>query len=140
MRGGGVLVLYERGASGRATLAEGARAAARRSAPLTVLALAPQDTDPAACGVYTEPFNEGVRSAALDELAEARESLAGTPVGSVRYALLLEGRDERLESFVARGRYAEVLLPRRGPLGLRARRRARRLTGAGVGAVRLIAR
>jgi hypothetical protein len=51
---GGVLVIYQRGRRGTAALAEGARLARHEGEELTVLTLAPQDADPAVCGVYTE--------------------------------------------------------------------------------------
>ncbi len=133
----GVLVLYERGARGRATLAAGARLAGQENSDLTVLALAPQDTDPAVCGVYTEAFNEGVRSEAVSDLDEAR-SLLGGAGGEARYVILLGGHEPTLARFVAGEHFAHVLLPRPGRLQLRARRRARRLAAAEIGEIQLV--
>lgn len=134
----GIVVLFRRGPDGAAALAEGARLARSAKQPLTVLALAPQDTDPALCGVYTEAFNEGVRAEATGELAEARR-LLGEDGRDASYVLLLVGRDPALESWVARERPALVLLARGRPLAVAARRRAGRLRRAGV-EVRLIGR
>jgi len=138
MSEGGVLVVYQRGRGGTAALAEGARSAQDRVVALTVLALAPQDTDPAVCGVYTEAFNEGVRAEALGELTEARRLLGPAGAGA-RYVLLLDGRDPPLESWAAAERFGLLLLARRGPFGLRSRRRAARLRERTGAEVRLLA-
>ena len=129
MSGAGVLVVHGRGRAGAAALAEGARLARAGQLELTVLAFAPQDTDPAVCGVYTEAFNEGVRAQALDELAEARR-LLGEDGTSARY-VLLDGRDGALESWAGAEGFAIILLARSGALGLRGRRRAGRLRRVG---------
>ena len=133
----GVLVIYQRGRRGRAALAEGARLARNDGEELTVLALAPQDTDPAVCGVYTEAFNEGVRSVAQSELGEARR-LLGEETPDATYAVLLAGRERALGSWVAAQRFRLVLLTGSGLVGLRRRRGARRLERAGGAEVRLL--
>ncbi len=138
MRTGGIAVVYRPGRAGTAALAESARLARAEGRELSVLALAPQDTDPALCVVYTEAFNEGVRADALNELAEARH-LLGDDGRDARYVLLLAGRDPTLESWLAAERPAVVLLAGGGLRGIGARRRARRLRRAGT-EVRLIGR
>jgi len=135
---GGIVVVFTQGPAGKVALGEAALLARRAGQPLTVLALAPQDTDPALCGVYTSAFNEGVRAEALRELAEARDLLGEDGCGA-DYVLLLAGRDPGLDSWVARERPALVVLARGGPLALAARRQAGRLRRAGV-EVRLIDR
>ncbi len=134
---GGVLVIHQRGRRGRAALAEGARLARDDGEQLTVLALAPQDSDPAVCGVYTEAFNDGVRSVAHGELAEARRLLGDETPGAA-YAVLLAGHERALSSWVAERGFRLVLLSGAGLVGLRRRRRARRLERASGTEVRLL--
>jgi hypothetical protein len=120
-----VLVLYEPGRCGAAALAEGAAVAASSAATLTVVTLAPQDTNPG-CTVYADAYNAGVRDQASAELAEAGRLLSALGT-QARYERLVEGRDPPLEEWVARGGFDLVLLPaHRRPFVYR-RRAARRL-------------
>lgn len=133
-----VLVVYERGRGGEAALAEGAGLVASSAAVLTVVTLAPQDTNPG-CTVYSDAYNAGVREQAGAELGEARR-LLGAVGGQARYQRLVEGRDPPLEKWVAASAFDLVLLPaRRLPYGPR-HGTARRLRRSGDCEVRVAAR
>jgi hypothetical protein len=126
-----VLVLYEHGPNGAATLA--AAAGLVRGSPaasLTVVTLAPTDAQPGSCVVYTEPYNAAIRAQASLELNEAH-SMIGALCQVVAYESL-SGRRDPLARRVAGGRWDLVLVPARGlryrlPLGTgrRLRRAAR---------------
>ena len=130
-----VLALCECGRSGPAVLAEAATLITESACELTVVAVAPQDTDPPCCAVYVDAFNRGVRDDAVAALHEAKQ-LLGPQGERARFELLVEGRDPPLEALVATGSIDLVLLPARRGLSHVPRhpleRRLRRSTDAEV--------
>ncbi len=130
-----MLVLYERSRSGPAALAQAVTLFTEFAFELTVVALAPQDTDPPCCSVYAEAYNRGVQADAAAELREAKR-LLGRHGEQVQFELLVEGRDPPLEAWVAAGGIDLVLLPAHRGLPRSARhpleRRLRRSTDAEV--------
>jgi nucleotide-binding universal stress UspA family protein len=130
-----VLVVYEPRGSGDRALAHAAELANTRGARLTVVTLAPQDTDPARCVVGTPAYNSGVREDAARELEQARDRL-GELAGGAQFRVLIDRRDPPLPSWAAAESFDLILLGgRRGFLGRRSQRRARalrRATGAEV--------
>jgi hypothetical protein len=134
-----VLVLYERGPNGAATLTVAAGLVrGSPAASLTVVTLAPTDTQPGSCVVYTEPFNAAIRGQASLELSEAQSMIGALGQVVVAYESL-SGRRDPLARRVAGGRWNLVLVPARGlryrlPFG--AGRRLRRAARCEVGVVR----
>jgi len=115
-----VLVVYEPGRAGERALARAAELAGEGEAQLTVVVLAPQDTDPARCVVGTPAYNREVRADAARELAGARELLAGRATPA-HMKVLVQGSDPPLPVWAAAQGFDVILLARRGGL-LRARR------------------
>jgi hypothetical protein len=110
-----IVALYECGRSGPAALAQAAALFTDSAFELTVVALAPQDTDPSCCSAYVEAYNRGVRADAAAELREAKR-LLGRHRDRARFELLVEGTDPPLEAWVAAGGVDLVLLPARRAL------------------------
>jgi hypothetical protein len=109
-----IVVLYECGRTGPAALAQAATLLTESAFELTVVALAPQDTDPSCCSTYAEAYNRGVQADAAAELGEAKR-LLGRDGERARFDLLVEGRDPAIETWVAANGISLVLLPgRRG--------------------------
>lgn len=128
-----ILVLQERGRSGVAVIAQAVRLAKRFPTELTVVALAPQDTNPSCCSVYAQAYNDGVRAEAAHDLAQARRVLDSHRV-EARCELLVDGRGPSFEVYAASGDFDLVLLPARGPTGRHhpSARRVRRASDAEV--------
>jgi len=109
-----VLVLYERGRNGEAALAAAAEfVTGSAAARITVVTLAPQDADPGACVVYTEPFNAAVREQASLELSEARSMLAALEQAAA-YESLGAQRDAVARRLALGSGWHLVLVPARG--------------------------
>ncbi|HTU29510.1 MAG TPA: universal stress protein [Solirubrobacteraceae bacterium] len=118
---GGVMVVYERGAAGRAALLHAHRLAGAH-APLTVVAVASRERTDMGCGSCRQGAafrNELACEGAEMALHEARTVLSAASPGAVRYALA-RGTFRRAVLQAARDHRAGVIvLPARGAGRLR---------------------
>jgi hypothetical protein len=138
-----VLVLYEPGRNGAATLAVAAEFVTRfPDTHLAVVALGPQDTERRGCVVYSDALNAAVREQASRELIAARQML-GALAQRATFESLSGQRDAVARRLAAGSAWGLVLLPARGlhyrlPFG--AGGRLRRAAGCEVRIVRAAAR
>jgi hypothetical protein len=131
-----VLLVFERGRTGRAALLVAA-GLAEAGGELFVVTLAPQARPLRCCGGGgAGPYNCAVRAEADTELNEARD-LLGSASRRARFAVLIGQPDPPLAAWAAEHAVQIVLLPSRR-LALGARRLARRLRRATGAQVRLI--
>lgn len=138
-RGGGrwnrIAVLLEPGRSGIAAVERAVAIAREHDAHLALVALAPQAACLRCSGPSAKAYNDAVCEVVAGELAAATVQFGrnGSPASS---ALLVDGRDPSLASWVRARGVDLVLLPARRPTwGWRrhpAARRLRRHTGAQV--------
>ena len=103
-----VLALFEPRSSGELVLGAVAEFIGA-GAEVTLVHVAPQDTNPPNCTVYAAPLNDALRERASEELDEAARR-AGVPESGTR--LLVEGRDPSVEQ-LARDGFDLILLPAR---------------------------
>jgi nucleotide-binding universal stress UspA family protein len=111
-----VLVLCEHGHAGAAAIDLARELAELEDAAVTVVAVAPRAPSGARCGNSAIEYNEAVAESVVQDLARARERLAGA-AARARFVLLRDGTDQTLEQFARSGGFDLVLLPvRRRPL------------------------
>jgi nucleotide-binding universal stress UspA family protein len=115
---GGVMVVHERGAAGRAALLHAHSLAARKNAPLTVVAVASKERTDIGCGSCRQGAafrNELACEGAAVVLGEARSALSSAaPSVTVGYELA-RGTFRRAVVRAARDRHAAVIVvPARG--------------------------
>jgi hypothetical protein len=130
-----MVVLYEAGRPGSASLALAGRLVGGDGSGLTVVGIAPHDAR-MRCGAGSAiDFNAMVREAAADELRRARE-LLGRAGNRASFKLLVAGTDPPLAAWIDAGGFDVVVLPARRRLLRRAKHPAadqlRRSTSAEV--------
>ena len=120
MRSERMLVLFEPGRGGEATIDLARELAETRRVTVTVVGVAPQAASGSRCGNSALEFNAVVTEAVTKDLDGARERLG--LIGAA-YEVLVEGSAPSLEELAVAGEFDIVLLPaRRGlirPGGIR---------------------
>ena len=108
-----VLVVFEEGSAGRATLQAALELAAGSGAQLSVVTLSWQAEHMHCCRCVgpTNAFNHAVREKAADELREAR-ALVAMGGASASFATLPGTPDPALGAFIAEHDFELVLVPR----------------------------
>jgi nucleotide-binding universal stress UspA family protein len=107
-----VLVLYERGASGRRTLDQARELIQAHDGELTVVTVAPRDTRVRGTGVSARDYNDAVRDSAQRELDDARR-LLGALAEWTRFEVVVEDGDTSLVAWAGNGAFDIILLPAR---------------------------
>jgi len=134
-RGTPMLVVFEEGSAGRATLQTALELAAVDDAQLSVLTLSWEVEHLHCCRCVgpTNAFNHAVREKAADELREAR-ALVAMAGARATFATVRGTPDPALGAFIAEHEFELVLVPRqrRGRRGGRLARELRRMTAAEV--------
>lgn len=130
-----IAVLLESGRSGMAALDRAVALSGEHEAELLVIAVAPQAQRPPCGGLSPQGYNDAVCDAVMSDLwaAERRVGQSSPPTS---FVLLIDGRDDPLDRWIAERGVDLVLLPTRHPV-LRAprhpaARRLRRRSGAEV--------
>jgi hypothetical protein len=135
MDGKRVLVVFEPGRSGAATLELARELVERQGAALTVVSVAPQGISGARCGNSARDYNLAIQDSVAGDLAHARAWLGEFGVRA-SFELLIDRVPPSLDEFAAAGRFDLVLLPgRRRPMRARghpAEARLRRATSADI--------
>jgi hypothetical protein len=112
MRSERMLVLFEPGRGGAATIDLARELAETRRLTLTVVGVAPQSASGSRCGNSALEFNTIVTESVAKDLEHARERL-GPIGGAASYEVLVEGTEPSLEQFAEGGGFDIVLLPAR---------------------------
>jgi nucleotide-binding universal stress UspA family protein len=134
-----VLVLYERGRAGGATLDLAHDLVERDDATLTVVAVAPQAPSGPRCGNSAVEYNAAVADSVAHDLDRARERLGGAAERAA-FVLLVDGADQTLEQLARSGGFDLVLLPaRRRPLRAAGHPEASRLGRVAGAEIRIVA-
>jgi hypothetical protein len=107
-----VLVLYERGASGRRAISQACELIKAHGGQLTVVTVAAKDTRVRGTGVSARDYNDAVRDSAQRELDEARRLLGSLAQRSV-FEVVSEGGNASLAGWAATGAFDVILLPTR---------------------------
>jgi len=116
-----VLVLYEQGRAGVATIDLARELAERENVDLTVVGVAPQAPSGPRCGNSATEYNQVVADSVGRDLEQARARL-GQAAERAAFVLLIDGADQTLEQLAGSGGFDLVLLPaRRRPLSRGAR-------------------
>ena len=134
-----VLVLYEHGRAGAATIDLARDLAELENATLTIVGVAPQAPSGPRCGNSAVQYNEVVADSVARDLDRARERLGGA-AGRAAFVLLVDGADQTLEQLARSGGFDLVLLPaRRRPFRAAGHPEASRLQRVAGAEIRIVA-
>lgn len=128
---GRILVVFEPGARGEATLVRAAALSRADGSEVSVVTLAPAQAT-IRCGQSDRALEDAVADAAERDLSLARDLLAELGVGAA-YSVIRDADARSVARFIDSGGFSAVLLPfGRGLGGGVSARRLRRLVGAPV--------